>query len=99
MIENVLGSQRAENSRALVENMLESFDELNVHMSLKIHFMHHHLDRFLNQISTESDEQGERFQQVALPFEQRFKSKRLDSLVADICWWSQVLMEDEEDDE
>lgn len=52
--------------------MMAAFEALNVNMSLKIHLLHYHLDLFSKQLPTESDEQGERFHQTALPFELRY---------------------------
>lgn len=89
VIKNFLGKHRADNYRILVADMLDAFENLDVHMSLKIHFLHHHLDYFENQLASESDEHGERFHQIALPMEVRYNRKKLDSLVSDICWWSQ----------
>ena len=57
-------------------------------MTLKLHFLHHHLDVFLQQLPTESDEQGERFHQVTMPMEKRYKGKQLDAMLAEVCWWS-----------
>lgn len=68
-------------------------------MSLKIHFLHHHLEYFSKQLASESDEHGERFHQVAMPMETRYKGKRLDSLVAEICWWSQKTYDPDNEDE
>lgn len=69
---SVLGKKRAINYKERVEKMMIAFELIGVHMSLKIHFLHFHLDYFGHQLSTESDEQGERYHQVAMPFEQRY---------------------------
>ncbi|XP_017493217.1 PREDICTED: uncharacterized protein LOC108381298 isoform X2 [Rhagoletis zephyria] len=61
--------------------------------------MHHHLEYFSKQLASESDEHGERFHQVAMPMETRYKGKRLDSLVAEICWWSQKTYDPDNEDE
>lgn len=71
VIISFLGKNRAQNYEELVSNMLASFETIGVHMSLKIHFLHHHLNYFRRQLSTESDEQRERFHQTTLPFELR----------------------------
>lgn len=68
--------------------MLDCYQKIGASMTLKLHFLHHHLDEFLQQLPTESDEQGERFHQVIMPVERRFKGKKLDSLLAELCWWS-----------
>ena len=95
VIENVLGSHRSENWRVLVEDMLLSFENIGVRMSLKVHFMHHHQDHFDRQLPSESDEHGERFHQVSAQLEHWYSGKKLDSLLADLCW--KLLME--QDDE
>lgn len=53
------------------KRMLREYEKSDVNMSLKIHFIHHHMEYFEKQLSTESDEQGERYHQVAIPFETR----------------------------
>lgn len=60
VIERVLGKHRAPNYKKLVQKMLEAYKEIGVHMSLKIHLLHHHIDYFGRQFASESDEQGER---------------------------------------
>lgn len=66
--------------RQHVDNMLKAFENLEVNMSLKIHFLHHHLEYFGAQMATESDEQGERFHQTAMPFEKRYVLTRFDDI-------------------
>lgn len=58
-------------SQERVKKMLYWFQKIKVRMSLKIHLLHAHLDKLKNQRPTESEEQGERYHQVALPFENR----------------------------
>ena len=41
---NFLGNNKADNYKELVENLLLSYEELVCNMSLKIHFLHFHLD-------------------------------------------------------
>ncbi|CAH0558844.1 unnamed protein product [Brassicogethes aeneus] len=61
VIEGLLGNNRDENYRDLVNTMMISFEKMGVNMSLNVNLLHAHLDLFENQLSTESDEQGERF--------------------------------------
>lgn len=90
VIEGVLGKNRVPRDKAqtLVDTMLYYFHKIGASMTLKLHFLHHHLDVFLQQLPTESDEQGERFHQITMPMEKRYKGKQLDALLAEICWWS-----------
>lgn len=99
VIENVLGKKREADSAQRVKRLLKAFEELAVNMSLKIHFLHHHMDWFENQLSTESDEQGERFHQVALTMETRYRGKKLDSMLGDLCWWLKRTTDEEDTDE
>ena len=71
VIKGLLGKEREENYRQPVANILAAFDEIGVNMSHKIHLLHQHLDQLAQQLPTESDEQGERHHQTALPFEIR----------------------------
>lgn len=71
VIVGILGKTRSANYRKSVEEMLVYFGRIGVNMSLKIHLMDRHLDVIEKQLSTESDEQGERYHQIVMPFEKR----------------------------
>lgn len=71
VIKGFLGNNRSNTYKMDVTEMLYAFEKLGVNMSLKIHFLHFHLEYFERQLPTESDEQGERYHQVSLPFEIR----------------------------
>lgn len=87
VINGLLGKKRTSDGSFFLNRMMNSFDFLKVHMSLKIHYMHCHVDDFLDQMTTESDEHGERFHQIAAVMEVRYKGKNLDALLGDLCWW------------
>lgn len=72
VINGVLGKTRTSDYEFRVKNMLFWFQKIKVRMSLKIHLLHAHLDNLKNQSPTESEEQGERWHQIALPFETRY---------------------------
>lgn len=71
VISGLLGKTRSPDYIQSVSNMLRAFSLIGVHMSLKIHYLHYHVDYLGRQLATESDEQGERYHQVAIPFELR----------------------------
>ncbi|UYV66246.1 hypothetical protein LAZ67_4000972 [Cordylochernes scorpioides] len=60
---NFLGSVKVENYRDIVNDLLLSYKALGCNMSLKIHFLHSHLDFFPDNLGAVSDEHGERFHQ------------------------------------
>lgn len=101
VIRGVLGKNRVKREDAveLVNKMLHYYHKIGASMTLKLHFLHHHLDDFLQQLPTESDEQGERFHHVTMPMEKRYKGKKLDSLLAEVCWWSHKLLIHEQAEE
>lgn len=66
-------------------------------MTLKLHFLHFHLDELLQQLPQELDEHGERFHQITKPMETRYKGKKLDALLAEVCWWSSKISQFEDE--
>ena len=56
-------------------------------MSLKIHFLHSHLDFFSPEnFGAVSDEHGERFHQDISSMEKRHQEKWNCAMLADYCW-------------
>lgn len=98
VITRLLGKKRSGAYGPFLEGMMRSFEQLNVHMSLKIHYLHCHIEYFLQQMSTESDEHGERFHQIAAVMEARYKGKKLDALLGDLCWWLNKSFDDKDED-
>lgn len=46
VIKNFLGNKKAPDYEARVKKMIEAYRVMGVHMSLKIHFLAHHLNFF-----------------------------------------------------
>ena len=55
-------------------------------MSIKIHFLHSHLDKFPSNLGAVSDEQGERFHQDIKVMEERYQGRWNINMMADYCW-------------
>jgi len=55
-------------------------------MSIKVHFLHSHLDRFPENCGDVSDEQGERFHQEIKLMEERYQGQWDKRMMADYCW-------------
>jgi hypothetical protein len=83
---NFLGNHRADNYVKLVDNLLIAYRELGCRMSLKLHFLHSHLDRFSANMGAVSDEQGERFHQDIAEMERRYQGRWDPSMMGDYCW-------------
>ena len=61
--EDFLGNNKARNYAELVTNMLTAFRNLGCNMSIKMHYLFSHMDRFPENLGSMSDEQGEIFHQ------------------------------------
>jgi hypothetical protein len=81
-----LGRNKAPNFVELIDKLLETFYDLGCNMSLKIHFLHSHLDFFPENLGDVSDEHGERFHQDISIMERRYQGKWTPRMLADYCW-------------
>lgn len=84
--ENFLGNKRANNYKDIVKEMIDGYQEMGVNMSLKIHFLHNHLDFFPSNLGSFSDEHGERFHQEIADIECRYKGKQIRHMLSEYCW-------------
>ena len=72
--------------KSFVNNLLQSYQKLGPYKSLKIHFLHSHLDFFPENCGAVSDEHGERFDQHISSMEERYQGKWNCAMLADCCW-------------
>lgn len=86
VIRNFLGNNRSENYERMVKEMINAYARMDVNMSLKIHFLHNHLDFFPENCGAFSDEHGEHFHQDLKTIEQRFKGKEYCHMLGECCW-------------
>ena len=84
VVKGFLGNRKVENYKEIISNMLERFRTLGINMSIKVHFLHRHLDRFPENLGDVSDEQGERFHQDIKVMEERYQGDI--KMMADYCW-------------
>lgn len=83
---NFFGNFKAQNHKQLVENLVESFEKIGCLMSLKLHFMDSHADRFPANVGDFSEEQGERFHQDLKDMEKRYQGVWDIHMMSDYCW-------------
>lgn len=86
VITNFLGNKRADNYGQIVAKMIRFYGNMGVNMSLKIHFLHNHLDFFPDNMGDYSDEHGERFHQDIKTIESRYKGKDTIHMLGEYCW-------------
>ena len=86
VVQNFLGSRRAANFEEVVQNMLDAYQRLGANMSIKVHFLHNHLDRFPANCGDVSNKQVERFHQDIKEMETRYQGRWGARMMADYCW-------------
>ena len=86
VVKGFLGNRRAQNYEELVNNPLQKYQKLGLNMSLKIHFLHLHLDFFPENCGAVSDEHGECFHQDISSMEKRCQGKWNCAMLANYCW-------------
>ena len=85
-VDNFLSNYRAPNYIQLVDKLLKAYKTMKCNMSLKIHFLHSHLDFFPANLGAVSDEHGERFHQDIATMENIYQGNWNPSMLADYCW-------------
>ena len=86
VVQNFLGNKKADNFVNIVQSMLDAYRRLGANMSIKVHFLHNHLDRFPENCGDVSDEQGERFHQDIKEMETRYQGRWDARMMTDYCW-------------
>lgn len=87
VVNGFLGNNKAPNYVEIVRKLIQDYEKINARMSLKLHFLHSHLDFFSQlELGAVSDEQGERFHQDMSDLEKRYQGKKHTSMMGDYCW-------------
>ena len=83
IVEEFLGNHRRDDCTMVVSNLIESYEKLGWRMSLKLHFLHSHLDFFQNNFGNVSEEQGERCYQDIQVMEKRYQKRWNEAMMGD----------------
>lgn len=86
IIHNFLGNKKSSDFSQHVQELMCHFQRLGCNMSIKLHFLHNHLDYFPANLGDLSEEQGERFHQDLRTMEQRYQGYWNAHMMADYCW-------------
>ena len=86
VVKNFLGNNKARNYAQLVNNMLTAFRNLGCSVSVKMHNLFSHMDRFPENLGSMSDELGERFHQNLKEMETMYQGRWDAVMMADYCW-------------
>ena len=81
-----LGNTRVPDYQACIEKLLKSYEDMECRMSLKIHFVHSHLNFFPPNLGAMSDEHGERFHLDITKMESSYQGKWNPGMMGDFYW-------------
>ena len=81
-----LGNTRVPDYKACIEKLLKSYEDMGCRTSLKIHFLHSHLNFFPPNLRAWNDEHGERFHQDITKMESNYQGKWNPGMMGDFCW-------------
>ncbi|XP_022900735.2 uncharacterized protein [Onthophagus taurus] len=87
IVSDFLGNNKSPNYETIVENLLQNYAKMGVNMSLKIHFLHSHLNFFPENLGDVSDEHGERFHQQMKNIERRYQGNWDERMMGDYIWF------------
>ncbi|XP_058858437.1 uncharacterized protein LOC117432411 isoform X3 [Acipenser ruthenus] len=86
VVRGFLGNHKAENYVELVETLVKNYGTMGCRMSLKVHILDAHLDKFKENMGAYSEEQGERFHQDILDFERCYQGQYNENMMGDYIW-------------
>lgn len=86
IVSGFLGNNRDPNYESIVHRLTKNFENMGCRMSLKVHILHSHLNKFKENMGIYSEEQGERFHQDVKQMEQRYNSQATASMMGDYVW-------------
>jgi hypothetical protein len=69
-----------------MERLFQSYEAMGCNMSLKIHFLHSHLDFSPQNLGAVSDELGECFHQDIAVMEKQYQGKWSINMLSYYCW-------------
>ena len=73
VVSNILDNTKLPNYKKFVQNLLCTFQKLGCNTSVKVYFLHSHLDYFPKNLGAMSEEQGERFHQDIKTMKRRYQ--------------------------
>ena len=75
-----------ENYVQVVQTFIKNYAKMGCRMSLKVHILDAHLEKFKENIGAYSEEQGERFHLDILDFEHRYQLQYNEKMIMDYIW-------------
>ena len=86
VVNNFLGNTKSPKYKEIVKAFLDDFHKLGCNMSVKVYFLHSHLEYFPENLGALSEEQGESFHQDIKIMEERNEGRWNINMIADYYW-------------
>lgn len=86
LVDNFFGKRKDPNYREMVQEMITSYHEIDANMTVKLHFLHNHLEDFPDNLGDYSEQHGERFHKDIRTMEQRYMGRDFSAMLSDYCW-------------
>ena len=86
VVSKFLGNKKSSDYKNIVEEMLGNFQKLGCRMSIKVHYLHTHLEFFPAKLGHRSEKRGERFHQDIKTMETMYQEKWDCLMMVDYCW-------------
>ncbi|KAL6465610.1 hypothetical protein MHYP_G00257430 [Metynnis hypsauchen] len=86
VVRGFLGNHKDKNYVQLVQTLIKNYAAMGCRMSLKIHILDAHLDKFKENMGAYSEEQGELFHQDIMNFERRYQGEYNENMMGDYIW-------------
>ena len=86
VVQGFLGNKKDDNYKEIAHELLLSLRRLGCRMSIKLHYLHSHLDKFPDNLGDVAEEQGERFHQDIKVMEDRYQCRWDSHMMSDYCW-------------
>jgi hypothetical protein len=83
---NILGNKEVDNYSGILQELISSHSAMGCNMSLKLRFLHSHLDTFPENMEALSDKHRERFHRGISQMEKKYSGKWSPNILADYCW-------------
>ena len=86
VVQGFLGNKKDDNYERIVDDLLLSLRGLGCRISIKLHYLLSHLDKFPDNLGDVSEEQGDRFHQDIKVMEDRYQGRWDSYMMSDYCW-------------
>ena len=86
VVRKILGNTRYPDYKTIVQRVQAAYEAQGCKMSLKVHFLHSHIDYFLENLGAHSEEQWERFHQDVRDIERWYQGRWDVKMLADYSW-------------